>query len=799
MDDKVEFKSLKDRIKMFGGQSKSSNNAGSKNPKSDNNNAPNNKPNIKNINNKNSINNNLTGINSKNTQNIPKIEKPKIIGNDLFEEKGHFKIYKYPKKESIFITSIAIKAKKLLFLGNTQESFINSFINIYRSIEYKDEFRHKIDFNFIKNKKITTDISSFDNTYDNIRITSIPFCEEKNEDYIKKIILEISKMKIDLICYTFDKSFMVDMNLEQKKEVEFYKYLIHFLDIRNKLIFLCDSKEEPTNEEINKFLDKFNIQKSDEIYEEGKVYPNKIFFMNNEIIYDTNNNDEVKKEWEIIKDKMKEIGEIIKNEKTKELKKDEFFNFLLNDNKYKIEEYFNKLKMIKNKSIFYFLYFLGEIKFEKDKSIILVNLINSMIKAKHKMINKSNNEIEFTNNSYRNIIRALSKVPFSNLKNIIFKNCDLYDGNTIFINDLITKNLEKLDLSINNLHQLNLVFSEKAENLKNLDLSNNNISDLSQFMGSNLINLTNLNLSHNNLSDVKILALNDKFTNLEKLNLNHNNISNVSCLSNSKFSNLIDLDLSFNKIENIDFIESNEGLIKIEKIELSDNKIEKLVKINITNIKYLNLLNNHIVDGINDFAKSMSDLSHKLILEKLSDSSFKYSYVQNLEIKFNYFIKDDDNIIEILEKISFSGIKYLKIKGFDNTNINFLSNNSLKDLEELDIKENSLTEISIFDNISFTNIKKIIVNENDFNDNSLENLIKNFPSIKVKSISINLQRINIKYINPELEINNNNFNIFNHNIGKVDEIKMEEFPNYLNMKISEIKNYLFLIILKLII
>ena len=29
-------------------------------------------------------------------------------------------------------------------LGNAQESFINSFINIYRDISFKDNFRHKI-------------------------------------------------------------------------------------------------------------------------------------------------------------------------------------------------------------------------------------------------------------------------------------------------------------------------------------------------------------------------------------------------------------------------------------------------------------------------------------------------------------------------------------------------------------------------------------------------------------------------------------------------------------------------------
>ena len=256
--------------------------------------------------------------------------------------------------------------------------------------------------------------------------------------------------------------------------------------------------------------------------------------------------------------------------------------------------------------------------------------------------------------------------------------------------------------------------------------------------------------------------------------------------------------MSFNKIENIDFLELNTSLNNIEKIDLSNNQIIQLSKINLKTIKYLYLSNNYITDGIKDFIKSICNLSHKLIIEKLTDNSVNFDYDGNLVIKFDCFLKDNTDIIQFLKEISFSGVKYLKIKGFNDTNIKFLSNNTLKDLKELDLKENSLTIMSIFDNISFPNINKILVSEEDFNDNSLENLIKNFPSIKVKSININLQRINIKYNNPELEINNKNFDILHDNIGEVNEIKIEAFPNNLDIFSYDSfrdKNYQFLKIL----
>ena len=121
---------------------------------------------------------------------------------------------------------------------------------MFRNIEFKDEFRHKI-----KSLRESYDISSFNKT-ENIRIIRIPFGKEINENFIKKIISKLSQ--VHLVCYTFDKN-VVELNLKQKKEIEFYKYLINFLNLRDKLIFLCDSKEELKNEEINKFINRFNI------------------------------------------------------------------------------------------------------------------------------------------------------------------------------------------------------------------------------------------------------------------------------------------------------------------------------------------------------------------------------------------------------------------------------------------------------------------------------------------------------------------------------------------------------------
>ena len=198
------------------------------------------------------------------------------------------------------------------------------------------------------------------------------------------------------------------------------------------------------------------------------------------------------------------------------------------------------------------------------------------------------------------------------------------------------------------------------------------------------------------------------------------------------------------------------------------------------------------MDGINDFMLGIHNISQKLILEKLSKDTFKYKF--ELITNFIYFLKDNIDVNQFLKELPFKGINYLKLKGFDDINIKFLSNETLKDLKELDIKGNSLTTISIFENIHFPEINKIIVDEKDFNDNSL-NSFKFFTSIKIERMNINGKRINIKYNNPELTININNFNILCDDLGEISDINIDKIPNNIDfspMIHSKIKNYQFL-------
>ena len=429
-------------------------------------------------------------------------------------------------------------------------------------------------------------------------------------------------------------------------------------------------------------------------------------------------------------------------------------DFILNNSKFS-----NKLKLeIKNDSILFNFYNNLNIKFEykfKDKNIeqflneLIYNGINDIEISgtqEFKKVNYNINDstIKYNNNKNNNIIiNLITRFPFKNIKSIDFSKSDLID-----------KDIKLLK----NLFKPNLIF---------LDLSNNNINNINE------------------------LIINDLLYNVKDLNLSYNNIADISFLSKCKLTNLEILNLSNNKISIIDFFQLDSTLGKLAKLNLSHNNINKLVKINIQNLRELNLLENEINSGINEFTESITNLSDKLYLEKLTNSIL-FNFSHTLIINFNYYIKE--NISKILKQLKLSRIYYLKLKGFNNNNIDFLSNESLKELKELDLDKNSeINNLSLFNNVQFHNIKKIYINycsgdflyniinniyiNNYFEDNNLDIIKKVFPAIKIDSYLINNNFLEIKFINPELKLTFLDYNIlFDDLMKNLEKVSILSFP-----------------------
>ena len=133
----------------------------------------------------------------------------------------------------------------------------------------------------------------------------------------------------------------------------------------------------------------------------------------------------------------------------------------------------------------------------------------------------------------------------------------LFNMNNMFhlnINDI---NIEILSLSgqslgneiLNYLNKIN--FSE----LKELDISENEISEINELKNAKFYKLEILNLGDNDITDISILEQ-VKFKKLKLLNLKENKISNISILEKVKFIELEELVLYSNKISNINVLEN---------------------------------------------------------------------------------------------------------------------------------------------------------------------------------------------------------------------------------------------------
>ena len=228
-----------------------------------------------------------------------KILKGSIIISD---ENSEMIIYKYPNIP--FSKTENNNCKILLFLGNAQRAFINTFINIYSDISFKDNLRYIIESNEsnenIKNNFLIYDIRSKTKSRNyNIKIICIPYMAEKNDNFNNSLIdilkNKLPRNKINLVCVTLDEN---NIYLEES-EIIFYKLIINLFSLRDKVLFLFSSNQSNNNEYKNKIIDDLmKIEKNDYLYDKNLSFNPEFIYINNKIIFENNENSE--KEWEFI-------------------------------------------------------------------------------------------------------------------------------------------------------------------------------------------------------------------------------------------------------------------------------------------------------------------------------------------------------------------------------------------------------------------------------------------------------------------------------------------------------------------
>ena len=534
-------------------------------------------------------------------------------------------------------------------------------INSYRDISFNDKFRYKIDINNNNNSILIYNIKPRTEKY-NIKIISFPYFNQKKKIFKNyKLMIEFFDIleneipkKIHYIFLTIDEKKKLD-----KSEIIFFYLFINLFKkehLKNRINILITPDDSLKNTQKNNTEIIINLFNTDFLFEENvsqnffsSLLNKKLFYINSKIIFVNNENSE--KEWKILNDeiiklknKISSASSIYVDNDKIDLMKDIFSSKEKHRRLPKFDICEREIKIILMNYL---------LNYDPANNNLILNLYNK-IENKHYDINEK--EIDFSYLESNKLLYIFSKIKFNNLKAIKYSKKDLND------------------------EYLNLLSNLFSTNLKSLNLSNNKITNMKIFNNeNNLINLENLDLSFNNITNINVLTK-FKFPNLNKLVLSHNKIIDIDCLEN-EISNL--------------------GKLKI--LDLSYNKIKKLNKITIINFCALNLLNNYISSGINNFIEHLEKYKNIKIdvkIEYINDNELIFNYLINSNnLSFNYII-EKGNMNNFLEKLEFSKVETLTIKGFNN--INFLCNKSLNMIKNSDLKENSINDIKfISDDLNF--------------------------------------------------------------------------------------------------
>ncbi len=286
---------------------------------------------------------------------------------------------------------------------------------------------------------------------------------------------------------------------------------------------------------------------------------------------------------------------------------------------------------------------------------------------------------------------------FENISDIEFLN--LTDNPIEEINNLHNlKNLKTLWLSFNKIREIKNL--ENLTKLEKLALNDNCIKHISGL--ESLRELKELNLSSNSIRDLYGL---NSLNNINTLDLSNNSeIKNFSGLEN--LTSLKELILINTNISNLSLLRNMKDL---KKLVLSNNIITKIPKINIPNLKWLDLSNNYLED--------MENFCQFPNLEYLNLDNNKIDELKCIDLMLNNLIKF------YIENNKLNKSLYDKLKIADKPN-NYTFNNSRffilylllksfftssKDREQLEIDLKQLIKDSnIVHNFDYAKLRDIV-------------------------------------------------------------------------------------------
>lgn len=181
------------------------------------------------------------------------------------------------------------------------------------------------------------------------------------------------------------------------------------------------------------------------------------------------------------------------------------------------------------------------------------------------------------------------------------------NGTNINSNQLATlgqwnnPSLTSLDLSNNQISNLDFLKNITIPNITNININNNEVSDFSPVKNQQWTSLTSLHADNNNISDISPISQ-VNWSNLQTLSVKNNKISNISPISSASWPNLIELYADNNNISDINSF-ANTNWHSLQTISATGNHISNVSSLKNKSNQFPNLTNFYVSNNnINDIS-----------------------------------------------------------------------------------------------------------------------------------------------------------------------------------------------------
>lgn len=267
---------------------------------------------------------------------------------------------------------------------------------------------------------------------------------------------------------------------------------------------------------------------------------------------------------------------------------------------------------------------------------------------------------------------------------------------------------------------IKILFKIKFNNLKEINLSENEIIDIEPLCNISLPYLELLNLSNNKIINIDPLGQLNAYK-LQYLFIQNNQIQNIQvfidCYSNFKYLEILRLDQ--NQID-----ENSDSYKEFE--EKYDGIKDQNVKAEKDNI----IINNSYINEIsNKYNIKYNENSTKIELKGTKES--------NLILR---------KLFIIINQKSENKIRKLNLSNNEIVDPSLLTRIQFEFLDELDLSFNKIKNLNFIKGMNAKNLTKLILNNNNINDLSpLKNYKESFPLLK----EIHLQNNNFIFEQPK--------------------------------------------------